>query len=117
MEKEKYHSTFAQRKQQERITQVHEKKQEVKKLAENARKINNTIAKNLNKKNVFKGETDFFGRPKNPLPVPSKPNANLSTTAKSSPKYSKYSKHPVFFKYQEGFSNAVRRTVYVKDFL
>lgn len=112
MEKEKYNSNFAVRQHKERMEQANEKKEQAKKLAEKAEKMNDKIAKTSSlKRNVFKGETDFFGRS-----TSNKSNNNF-TSSKSSPKYSKYSKHSVFFKFQEGYSNAVRRTAYVKDFL
>ena len=104
LEKEKFKSAYRQRKAAERANEIAEKRRETEELAVQARKKNSLIARS-EAKNANKVETDFFGRA-----IGSSGNA-------SSPKYSKYSKHSVFFKFQEGYSNAVRRTVHVRDFL
>jgi len=51
-------------------------------------------------------EKDFFGRPVKRT-APSKIPANKVPVTL----------HPIQFKYQEGFTNAVRRNVYIKDFM
>jgi len=51
---------------------------------------------------------DFFGRV-----IKSKAQTGPGGAAKSS----KFAKHPVFYRFNEGFTNAVRRKVYVGDFL
>lgn len=51
---------------------------------------------------------DFFGRVVKRRP---------GTGGDGEKKNSKFAKHPIFYRFNEGFTNAVRRKVYVDDFL
>jgi hypothetical protein len=71
--------------------------------------VKNNTTGSLDTKCLPKPNRDFFGRSVKSDPV--------QTSKVPSPTIQKHSSHPVFFRYQEGFTNAVRRTVCVKDFL
>ena len=108
IEKAKYQASFQQRRAETRQKAAEEKRQKAQELSNLAVERNNAITA------AGKAERkDFFGRL-----VSSTTFQVEGAAAPSSPtKYSKYSAHSVFFKYQEGHTNAVRRTVQVQDFL
>lgn len=125
LEKEKAKARFQQQeelKKQRRMAFkekiVSEKKKEIeekRKLAEEyyeqAKVQNEKIIQNqLNISSKTTNKKDFFGR-KIDAAAPKKTNNTCPAS------YEKYTNHSVFFKFQEGFTNAVRRTVYVKDFV
>lgn len=111
IEKAKFQESFQQRRAESRQKAAEEKRQRAQELSNLAVERNNAI--------TAAGKTtqrkDFFGR------LVSSGISERGTggaPAPSSPtKYSKYSAHSVFFKFQEGHTNAVRRTVQVRDFL
>ena len=100
LEKEKFKSDYQRKRVLQRQREISKKLQDAKELSTLAMQKNEEI---LNADDTST-ETDFFGRP-------------IKRTSKIPQKYTKHSEHAFFFKFQEGYTNAVRRTVYVKDFL
>ena len=113
LEKEKFHSSRQQRKALAMQQVATEKRQKAEALLSEARQRNQAIAQGKAKSS---GPKDFFGRTVTPSTPRRTKNASLSP-ANSPSKYTKYSVHQVFFKFQEGHTNAVRRTVTMKQFL
>ena len=105
LEKQKFKSNYQKRKVEQRQKEVSQKLQKTQEQFDLAKKKNNIILKESNSTDSDFVETDFFGRPIH------------KAGTKTVQKYSKHSDHSFFFKFQEGHDNAVRRTVYIRDFM